>query len=562
MSNISLLTSPASAYSIKMMPVYNGLPFVVNSTRNARTNFKYTADVYVAGTKVATIKQNKDISSSSYGIFDIGRIVENYIVTTTANLSTATFSGNTNSYKSYYIKFGCEYERFLNILTITNQYGYAKINFSTAHDLRVGDYVSIQNTKYHNFKAKVTLTTSTSVTTDLLYQGGPDNSGVVIEAEQFYDNAYVVGNYVGFAIPTSRPTRINVGDRVVVDQAATPAHLGYNGEWLVTAINNITIGPTTYKVIVTDCPFLGSSPVNGGMIYSISKYSFKNLTTSTTEYAFDAGFQYKEWLSYNPTNFVMKTTKLGRFLTNSPKTVKIRRDELATLSFLHTSIMTSDAKKLFVQAFDSNNSPTSSAYLTIGFIPNTYARVDVSTGPYQLEPVASFTLVGASYYETYLVDISNNRVSEKIIYEIDDSCYRYTQKRLKWKNRLGGWDFFTFNLRSDKETSITRQNFGKFRNSLNSSNKYTYSLGNRGLTTFNVKAFDKETLRTNWLSDAEASWLEELFTSPEVYIMDGVNELPIVVADETFVLGEKENVGLISYTINIEYAFNKIIQRN
>jgi hypothetical protein len=74
-------------------------------------------------------------------------------------------------------------------------------------------------------------------------------------------------------------------------------------------------------------------------------------------------------------------------------------------------------------------------------------------------------------------------------------------------------------------------------------------------------------LQSNWLTNDEAAWLEELWTSPEVYLLDGTfnsssAELPVTVTNENFVVGEKENRGLIAYTINIEYAYNKIIQRN
>lgn len=562
MSNISLLTSPASSFINKMMPVYNGLPFVVNSTKKDRNNFKYIADVYVAGTKITTLKQNKDISNSSYGIFDIGRIVENYIETITKNSTSASFIMNANAYKSYYIKFGCEYERYFSITNIISSGSNSRVYTNIPHDLRVGDYVTIQNTNNYNGNFVVISTTSVSFVIAKTYVGS-ETSGTVIEAEQFYDNAYDATGYVGFAIPVSRPTRINVGDRVVVQQNAGATHLGYNGEWLVTKKYTAVIGGQSYTIVVTDCPWLGSSPVNGGLIYSLSKYNFSNLVTSTTEYAFDGGMQYVEWLSYNPTSFVMNLTNKGRFLTNSPKTLKIRRDETATLSFLHTSIMSSSVKNVFVEAFNSNNTSIGSTSLTLGSTANGYARLDVTTGAVEMEALQSFTLIGASYYNIYLRDVSGNRVSEIIKYEIDDKCYKFTQKRLKWKNRLGGWDYFTFNLRSDRTVEIDRSNFNKFRNKLNSSNKYTYTTGSRGNTTYNIKAFDKEKLQSNWLTGDEASWLEELFTSPEIYLIDSsYRDLPIIVTNDNIVIGEKENTGLISYTIDIEYSFNKIIQRN
>jgi len=572
MANISILSTPAQSFTYKMVPVYNGLPFIINSAQNNRENFKYVADVYVSNVKITTVKQNKDISNSSYGIFDIGRIVENYISTTRPIFLTQGFTGNLNEYKSYTIKFGAEFERYLSITSTANVGGFTRVNFSTSHELRVNDYIVISNTKVTNFKAKVSAVGSTFVTTNLAYVGSVETSGSAIECEGFYDNAFVTGGYIGFSIPVSRPTRIKVGDRVVVIQDTVPiapTQKGYDGEWLCTNIYNQVIGGLTYQIIATDCPYLGNTPVNGGAIYSISKYSFKELTTSTVEYAWDGGLQYKEILSYNPIDYAMNVTNKGKFLTSSPRTLKIRLDESSILTSFNTSIMgSSTVKKGVFKTYNSANILQSTYSYNIGSTALTIAIINMGVGPVNLlsyQPSALPSTI--SYYTFELQDNSSARLSEIFRYNIDRDCYRYTQKRLKWKNRLGGWDYFTFNLRSDKTVEIERNNFNKFRNSLQTANKYGYKIGDRGQTTYNVKAFDKEVLQSNWLSGDEAAWLEELFTSPEVYLIDGTlnsssAELPVTVTNDNFVVGKKENVGLIAYTINIQHGYNKIIQRN
>ena len=77
--SLTILQTPSQSTTSKMYPVYNGLPFVVKSNNYNRNNFKFISDVFVGGTKVSQLKQNKDISSNNYGVFDIGRIVENFI---------------------------------------------------------------------------------------------------------------------------------------------------------------------------------------------------------------------------------------------------------------------------------------------------------------------------------------------------------------------------------------------------------------------------------------------------------------------------------------------------
>ena len=101
---ISILNTPSQALTYKMYPVYNGLPFTVSSNNVNRNNFKFIADIYVGGNKVAQLKQNKDISANNYGIFDIGRIVENFTTSVAPTFQTYGFAGDSKAYQSYQIK--------------------------------------------------------------------------------------------------------------------------------------------------------------------------------------------------------------------------------------------------------------------------------------------------------------------------------------------------------------------------------------------------------------------------------------------------------------------------
>lgn len=87
-------------------PAYNAVEFVVISDNIAETNFKYIADIYI-GSDILRVSASLDPVYNT-GIFDIGRIIENYI-TSDINKDLNQFQQNLNSYSSYYIKFGEEY---------------------------------------------------------------------------------------------------------------------------------------------------------------------------------------------------------------------------------------------------------------------------------------------------------------------------------------------------------------------------------------------------------------------------------------------------------------------
>ena len=87
-------------------PAYNDMVFVVSSSNVAQSNFKFIADVVINGVSFRqAVFPNPTYNT---GVFNIGRIVENYV---SSNLSTNTygFQENTNSIVTVTVKFGEEY---------------------------------------------------------------------------------------------------------------------------------------------------------------------------------------------------------------------------------------------------------------------------------------------------------------------------------------------------------------------------------------------------------------------------------------------------------------------
>jgi len=570
---VSILKTPSEGQTKPMMPVYNGLPFILSSNRNKRLNYKYIADIYVGGVKSATLKHNKDLSSGS-GIFDIGRVVENTLKTRRYDYTTPGFAGDTTCSTDYYIKFGEEYERYLEYTSASSYGGGAQTRLSLSqHNLRVGDYVVLQNNTessydfdyFGNIYFEVLLVTSSYIIIDKPFTN--NSTGLVIEGEHFIDNYYyshpTLGALVGFVIPESiRPTNINVGDTVVVSNRKAPvipAVAGYDGEWLVVDI--ITVGSN--KVIITNCPWNTSSSVVPGVIYAKDKYVFENQVQSTTEYSWNGGLQYKEFLSYDIDDFYISSlpSSQGRFLTNGPKTRKVREGEVEYLSLINWDNSTLYNMTAVYKSYTSNGTLIDTYTINLGSSTKVHKVLQLGVGRENLDTYLDFT--NATYYTVHIEDSLGTQISEQITYLIDTECYRFTQKRLMWLNRLGGWDFFTFNLRSDKTIDINRNEYKRNLRSYDSSTDlYNYSMGDRGRTTYIVEASETETCFSNWIRDDEMSWMEELYTSPEVYLIeDTTNMLPINITDDSVTLGKAENYGLVSYTITFKHSNDRVIQR-
>ena len=144
---------------------------------------------------------------------------------------------------------------------------------------------------------------------------------------------------------------------------------------------------------------------------------------------------------------------------------------------------------------------------------------------------------------------------------VDDrhqSCTRYDNVRLAWRNRLGAWDYMNFRGKSVESVDITSSEIERVPGTWDSS-LYSYNNWERGKETLFTEAKRKLTINSDWLNEDEGAWLEELFTSTNVQILaDNSVVYPVVITNKNYTKKTSVNNKIkIQYTVNLEYA-NKV----
>jgi hypothetical protein len=88
---------------------------------------------------------------------------------------------------------------------------------------------------------------------------------------------------------------------------------------------------------------------------------------------------------------------------------------------------------------------------------------------------------------------------------------------------------------------------------------FTYENFDRGRETLFTEAQRKLVVNTDWLNEDEGAWLEELFTSTNVHLLDDNSIVyPMIITNKTYTKKTSVNDKMkIQYTINLEYA-NKV----
>jgi hypothetical protein len=161
------------------------------------------------------------------------------------------------------------------------------------------------------------------------------------------------------------------------------------------------------------------------------------------------------------------------------------------------------------------------------------------------------------YYYFYRYGASRTGIDDR-----HQSCTRYDNIRLAWRNRLGAWDYMNFRGKSTKTLSIENNDMESVAGNWDTATENTFNYNNwdRGKKTLFKTATRKIQINSDLLNEDEAVWLEELFTSDNVQILDDDYTIiyPVVITDKAYTTKTSVNDKVqIQYTINLEYA-NKV----
>lgn len=132
-------------------PAYNDVNFVVSESSSAiygKDNFKWICEVVVDSATIAKLKTPIYYGSTNKGVFNIGRIIENY-VNWDFNYNDSTASGCVTSFKPYQVKVGYEYSNsptgsvteYLNQTNATGEVFNAALNPIDFVSYNESDYI-------------------------------------------------------------------------------------------------------------------------------------------------------------------------------------------------------------------------------------------------------------------------------------------------------------------------------------------------------------------------------------------------------------------------------------
>jgi hypothetical protein len=295
--------------------------------------------------------------------------------------------------------------------------------------------------------------------------------------------------------------------------------------------------------------------------------NYPNLT-NRTGYCFNGVFDPIEFISYDYNNYVTRDSS-SIWLTDTPK-IYTRVGEELNLGFM--ALSSGDAYKLEIKTYLSNNTlqntvTIANPYQALSNIEDRSINVNVSydyltsltTGDL-LSGTAPFINSNTNYYTVQILNSTSGVETEARKIYIDEYCSKYEPIRFKFMNNYGKYDYYTFTGAKTKNTNIKRSTYKSNPNSWTSTS-YAYSSMARGMSQYETILDDTITINSDWITEAESIWLEQLVTSPDVYIYDGSNLVSVNITDSSYQTKYEASQQLFNLVVSFTYSQNRKRQR-
>jgi len=501
---ISIITTPDN-----YEPVYtNSMPFVISSTFNTEENFKYLFDLYVRGTLQTTVAPYP--RPNGQGLYSPHYVLQSFCDTELRATSSTIFS-NAGSIATYSITFG---ENYNPGLTFGDTY-------------LIGSYV---------------------------------------------------GNKLGLEFTQNISTQLFVGDTITIEKDNISINPWISGQATILSITNSTLAgysKTVFTSIDLQSPVFSSN--ESGSITNVFRYG----TSSSVKFGWNAARQYDDFSDFQ-TDFVSDgvnsafkyslssytqsqvntLTTAAAILGVTKKPINSNEYETIDLIITPSNFTTRPSLRALYQYFSATGSSLGQDTITFSTPPVNTLRFTVPVGTANIRAIGGngLSFLNNDSLSFYTVDVESTDgtnqgfIARQHNFEVICKKRPYEVIRLAFLNKLGGYDYWSFNLVSRFTSQVKRTQIDR-------ALRPQYSIGDRGRDVIYSEAVENWTINSDFLTDDQALFVRELVESSSVFYIDGINQLPVVITSDSWEYKSGLLDGYVQYTLTFQKAFDRIINR-
>lgn len=292
-------------------------------------------------------------------------------------------------------------------------------------------------------------------------------------------------------------------------------------------------------------------------------------TASGTKYAFNAALEYLTDIAYSGA-YTIASGSTNQFLTDMRgANIRLKESDSFDLGIMTDAGATEPVKKIVIKTYNSAGTLIDTYKVTNSYSAGTTSAdkfLSILTGAGDLNShtlsTGSQPIITASVstYEVYIENNSGNRCSEILTFQIDRRCYREDGVRVHWLNSLGRIDSFNFNFASDISLEVLKSTFNKEVGSFSGA-AWSRTSYESGVTNFYNKVTKKIKLRSDYINNKEAEWLQYMVTSPAHWIEYNGQMVSVVIDTSTYQIQTIEKNRLFSVEVDFTFSNNSYRQR-
>lgn len=495
---ISIISSPSI-----LAQAYNDIIWKFDSTNKTEPNFKYIIDVYdvaVVPTLLKRYKVNPE-PVNQYCDVNLSQFLQSQVTFNLTQLYTNGATTANNSQFPYTVKVGEEFDT-------TWDYDFVSRNVDGNNTFT--GYVSLGNTStLHSYSIG-----------DYIRITQSDGGSLYPILE---------GIFVIVQVPNSQTIVIN---------------LLYNLLSNTTPLSPVISASTTQIGVTTLTP---------------------DLLTVTGNCVSNQVSNIQDYLNYDFADYTTNSTGTSKFFTNQPSDNFYIHDtqEAYTMFSFYSSSGNSIVSKVRYENDGGDIIDSASISVNQAAVLKPWLRlVKTGAGNHNGTSAVSGTTplvkVDTKYYDFWLVDSSNNQITEKKRVYISRNC-RINETEILFLDRLGSWSSFSFDLKQFEGITAEKQNYNKTLDyTTTGAIQQPWLYG--GDSTYNSTIKRTWELNTNWMTEEMSDYFEELISTPMALMrIEGGDYFPVNILTDSIQNEKKKNTNLIRKKITVKSAWNEKI---
>jgi hypothetical protein len=374
------------------------------------------------------------------------------------------------------------------------------------------------------------------------------NYDVKVGEEYIYELNYtasLVDN--GGSVRITATHAFQVGDQVNINQVdggvANPGVEGLHTVIAITGTTNFTINALWADV--TD------ATINGAVKYADNRKTITlNIVSTLDKHVFNGVQPWLDMPNWDETDYELDgVTK--EWLTNQPQTFSCTPSQDLWLNLRGDGVginkrvyFENDNGDVFYKAIAGGD------YIKgVAVGPNNFGSLTVVSG------TAPLIKSDTKNYQVWYSDGAFNPV-QSLAYEIKiDRRPVITQYNILFLDRMGSWSSFAFQLKTYEKLNIKRETYNKDVPGYVTGTEWKYKSYEQGSVNYNTQVSKTIDLNTNWMTEAQAYYFQELVTSPQTYIV------PVTFVSCEYVLGEYISCNVMNNSFDIDTVRNKHLIR-